>query len=132
MDKVICGNCKTLLQEAYGLPADRRQECPACGAKKRTYTKHLLARTVFQAGVSLKAFENGVRKPFIRLTTIPSFSFKLQCWVHLYRLLDRRHDVYHEVVTDQKDGTVIHECHEPLSAHKGHGSARKSALSKDI
>ncbi len=125
MDKVICGNCKRLLHEAYGLAADKRKECPTCRAKERIYTKHLRARYTLLAGVRLKAFENGLRKPFIKLTAIPSFSFRLQRWAYLYRLIDRRRNVYHEVVTDQKGGTIIHECREPLSTHKGHGSARK-------
>jgi len=99
--------------------------CPSCGAKKRIYTKHLIARSILLAGVRLKAFENGLRKPFIKLIVTPSFSFKIQRWSYLYRLIDRRHDVYHELVTDPKSNSIIHECKEPLSAHKGHGSARK-------
>jgi hypothetical protein len=125
LDKVICGKCRIVLSEVYGLAIEKRQACTSCGAQKRIYTKHLIARSILLAGVRLKAFENGLRKPFIKLIVTPSFSFKIQRWSYLYRLIDRRHDVYHELVTDPKSNSIIHECKEPLSAHKGHGSARK-------
>jgi hypothetical protein len=32
-------------------------------------------------------------------------------------------DRYHEKVTMKDTGEVIHECNEPLSEHRGHGSA---------
>ena len=41
------------------------------------------------------------------------------------RLIDRAKDHYKEVVTDPDTGSVVHQCDEPLSQHRGHGSAKK-------
>ncbi len=45
-------------------------------------------------------------------------------WMDKVRLIDRRNDDYHEVITDPETGEKVHECHEPLSKHHGHGSAK--------
>lgn len=41
------------------------------------------------------------------------------------RFIDHEADIYSETVTDIESGETIHECEEPLSCHKGHGSAKK-------
>ncbi len=48
-------------------------------------------------------------------------------------ILDRRKNNYHKVVTDPDTGEVLYECKEPLSEHRGHGSARdKSSKPKKV
>lgn len=44
-------------------------------------------------------------------------------WVKKVRRIDRDEDTYFERVEDE-DGNVIHHCEEPLSKHRGHGSAK--------
>jgi hypothetical protein len=46
--------------------------------------------------------------------------------VKVERSIDRLEDRYSERVTDVDTGEVIRQCDEPLSAHQGHGSAKKS------
>ncbi len=41
-----------------------------------------------------------------------------------YRRIDRDNDRYDEVVIDPETGEIVYECHEPLSEHWGHGSAK--------
>jgi hypothetical protein len=41
------------------------------------------------------------------------------------RNIDRPRDEYLEVVTDPDTGEVVHYCREPLSQHRGHGSAKR-------
>jgi hypothetical protein len=41
------------------------------------------------------------------------------------RIIDRDNDSYHEIVMDPISGKVVHECKEPLSQHRGHGSAKR-------
>jgi hypothetical protein len=41
-----------------------------------------------------------------------------------YRRIDRDNDRYDEVVIDPETGEIVHESHEPLSEHWGHGSAK--------
>jgi hypothetical protein len=40
------------------------------------------------------------------------------------RVIDRLANWYHERVTDPTTGAVVHECDEPLTQHRGHGSAK--------
>ena len=44
--------------------------------------------------------------------------------VRVQRLIDKNSDVYFERVTDLETGQVIHECSEPLSQHRGRGTAK--------
>ena len=41
------------------------------------------------------------------------------------RVIDRGNNWYEEVVVDEETGKVVHENCEPLSDHKGHGSAKR-------
>jgi hypothetical protein len=45
-------------------------------------------------------------------------------WVQKMRRIDREGDQYDEVITDPETGRILHEKHERLSDHRGHGSAR--------
>ena len=45
--------------------------------------------------------------------------------VELSRSLDKEKDTYDEIVKDYKTGKIIHEKHEKLSKHTGHGSAKQ-------
>ena len=47
--------------------------------------------------------------------------------LHRVRRIDRRGDVYIEHVFDPRTGETVHWCAEPLSAHRGHGSAKRRA-----
>lgn len=46
-------------------------------------------------------------------------------WVHKYRLIDRRRDVYAEFVMVMETGRLLRRKLEPLSEHTGRGGARK-------
>jgi len=48
----------------------------------------------------------------------------------LSRVIDRDNDIYHEVVTDPETGEVVHECREPLSQHRQHGTAKQEGEKK--
>ena len=46
-------------------------------------------------------------------------------WMSKQRVIDHESDSYKEVVTDPETGNVVHHCEEPLSQHRGHGSAKR-------
>lgn len=71
------------------------------GKKKRDYV--------------VKEFNSGIEK-----------SHSLGKDVFKSRLIDRRHNHYHEEVLDIENDRIIHYCDEPLSEHFGHGSAKKN------
>jgi hypothetical protein len=43
------------------------------------------------------------------------------------RSIDRLNDRYDERIVDAETGDVVHEAHEPLSEHRGHGGAPRDA-----
>jgi hypothetical protein len=42
----------------------------------------------------------------------------------LRRIIDRRNNRYQELVVDPQTGETVREVDEPLSEHRGHGSAK--------
>jgi len=46
-------------------------------------------------------------------------------FVKKVRRIDKDMDTYDEIV-EERSGVIIHECHERLSDHHGHGSAKPS------
>jgi hypothetical protein len=44
--------------------------------------------------------------------------------VRVVRIINKTADAYYEKVTDVETGNVIHECAEPLSKHRGRGTAK--------
>jgi hypothetical protein len=86
-----------------------------------------LFQTTMRASVGMRVTgkELGRKKPFVEVRAEPSKSIKLGRNVHHERLIDRRNNRYAEKVTDPKTTDVLHECDEPLSQHRGQGSAKK-------
>lgn len=125
MDTVRCGQCKTPLDESLQTPADSRIPCPRCGSTSRLFEKTLAATATARASLGLKARESGHRKPFLEQISGASYFRKAQKWVERLMRIDRRNNQYQEIVTDPETGTIIHQCEEPLSEHRGHANARK-------
>jgi len=64
---------------------------------------------------------HGTNRPFVDQVAGADFWRKAERWAHKVRRIDRDANQYDEVVTDPETGSVVHECHEPLSRHQGHG-----------
>jgi hypothetical protein len=47
-------------------------------------------------------------------------------WVDKVRRIDREQNRYQEQVVDPLTGDIVHHADEPLSEHRGHGSAKPS------
>lgn len=73
----------------------------------------------------LKQKSPGLKK-FVEETRVGWFkSNKYHNGVHTERTANKKNDQYNEVIKDYKTGKIIHECHEKLSDHTGHGSAKQ-------
>ena len=55
------------------------------------------------------------------------WSHRAQRYMSKSRRIDERANRYQESVIDPQSGVEIHHCDEPLTGHRGHGSA-KTAL----
>jgi hypothetical protein len=79
---------------------------------------------VFRSELGIKAKRPGQPKPFHEQRVGATLHRDTQTWRQRQRLIDRDTDRYVEVITDA-DGREVHHCEESLSAHVGHGSAKR-------
>ena len=91
---------------------------------RRTIGVSVNESAVARDGFKLRAKRQGEKEFYIEMRSEPSYSVDLQKMVHHERIVDRDADQYFEKVTTYEDQRVIHECHEALSDHQGHGSAK--------
>ncbi|MGO8943524.1 MAG: zinc ribbon domain-containing protein [Syntrophobacteraceae bacterium] len=122
-DTVECGECGTLIDSQRDTE-DHRISCPNCGSNKRNYHVSITDTMVARDGLGIKAKRPGEKRPFIEDKAMPDFSQSRGKVVLRKQVIDRDNDKYFESVTDYESGEVIHHCDEPLSEHRGHGSAK--------
>lgn len=121
---VTCSGCGNVLDEASDVIADQRVACPTCGSKSRVFKVHLTGSLLVTSSLTAKGFEAGEKKPFVKIKSEDSFFRQAQRWVKRTMRVDRRNNRYTEQVTDPQTGETIHSSDEPLTDHRGHGSAK--------
>jgi phage FluMu protein Com len=108
--------------------------CPTCGSMRK------LVNIAIEEDAALTIHETIKGK-----TKNPSFSSKEKVrteffvgddlrkrdgvWMKKDRLIDRDKNFYRETVTDPRSGEIVHHIEEPLSAHVGHGLAKRACFS---
>jgi hypothetical protein len=70
-------------------------------------------------------YRDGGPKVVRERTEGADFFRKTGKWSVVDRLIDWLRDRYTETIWDKETGQIIHHCDEPLSEHRGHGSAKK-------
>lgn len=125
IDFARCGQCDRELDEAIGLALEDRQPCPECGSKSRNFGKGLNADVTMHSTLGYKARHPGPGKPFVEGKVGSDLHRKTGRWMHLERVIDRARDWYRERISDPHTGEVIRDVEEPLSQHRGRGSAKK-------
>ena len=78
-----------------------------------------------------KVKEKGQRKPIYELKVGDDYHNKTGKWNYRRMEIDRKNDKYREIIRDKETGEIIHFCEEPLSQHKGHGSAKFKKTGKE-
>ena len=122
---VTCKDCRSVLDMSPGVPPDKRQPCPSCGSTVRLCSMEIRAEIMPHSKCKLNA-RHRARSPFLELVTGSSFYRNMNKWVHRTYLADREKDWYDEVITYPITDESIHECHEPLHEHRGHGQRHRS------
>jgi hypothetical protein len=64
-------------------------------------------------------------KPIFKFKDTIEYNYKHQKLVKRYYHVDNLNDKYDEVIKIKGTDEIIHECHEKVSEHVGHGSAKK-------
>jgi len=124
---VTCGGCGLSLDESADLLLEQRPACPACGSSARSFHKTIRVTEEARAGEGYKVREQGQQRPFIEGYDRPSLSRKTGRWMRKEMRVDRRNNLYQDRVTDPETGEIVHEEDEPLTDHRGHGSAKRTA-----
>ena len=124
---VNCGECGKALAEPPNLPPQERFLCPECGCQSRALeiiVSDTITVTVRERRKILGR-RPGFRRPIVEMLGGDDFNRKLGKFVKHERVIDREKNWYKERVTDPDTGQVLHECEEPLTDHRGRGSARR-------
>jgi len=122
-DTVKCANCGASI-DCIGDTPDHRAPCMNCGSRKRIYSISINEKMVMRGGIGMSVKRPGGKRPYIEDRSVPDFSKSREKLVHREQVIDRDNDRYLERVKDYESGEVIHHCEEPLSEHRGHGSAK--------
>jgi len=129
-DAVLCGKYGLSLDEPSNLAPVQRTPCPACGSAVRDISVFAEDYAEVRERVGLKVRKAGVRKPVLETVSGDDLTVATGRWVHRERTIDRAGDRYRERVVDPLTGDVIRDVDEPLSGHRGRGSA-KSRVTRD-
>jgi len=121
--KIYCKNCGRELSEDDDF-------CPNCGSKEKIIELKLEDEAQGHEQIGLKAKENGAKKPFQESVSGDDLYRKSGKWCDKERKIDRKNNSYREIIKDKTTGEIIHKCEEPLSKHKGHGSAKHKKKSE--
>ena len=100
---------------------DERTPCPTCGGTERAVAITLTESLTVRSGARLKQ-KRGSKVILDARLDEPGRQRSTGRANRLNRRIDHLNDRYEERVTDEATGEVIHECSEPLSQHRGHGS----------
>jgi hypothetical protein len=130
---VKCQQCRKVLGEPSDTPLQRRTPCPECGSIARRVEKEITSTSPTQSGIRAKG-RVGLpgqpgSKPWLKMMSEPSWFRDGKKWVHREKIEDSRNNRYSETVTDPDTGEIIHHHEEPLTDHRGYGSAKKKKKS---
>ena len=128
-DTAECQSCGASIDVSLDEPG-RQAPCGKCGSTARNYNASIVETLVARDGIGVKAKREGERKPYVEDKAMPSFSFRLGKYVLREQLIDRVNDRYSEKITDYETGEILHQSEEPLSQHRGHGSAKPKTKPK--
>jgi hypothetical protein len=120
---VTCRSCRNTGGEEFRLP-DGTHRCPKCGSTDLDIHLTLSGQVSVHSKLGRKARRAGEKKPFLEAVSGDDLRKRDGRWMKKKRVIDREADTYDEIVIDPQAGETVHECHEPLSGHRGHGSAK--------
>ena len=115
LHKTTLGCCGRVVDEV----PPKGSLCPSCGATSYSALKPGKLTIKLQ-----RSGFRGKRRAAIELSSDEQLWRKGNKLVVVARLIDRDHDLYKKVIVDPETQQEIHRCEEPLSMHRGHGSAK--------
>jgi hypothetical protein len=121
-----CSDCgEPLESHVYG--CIENLPCPRCGSFKKAIDLSIVEAVAIKESLrgkvkdSTKTGKSKLRQELLVGDDLHRNSGE---WYKKERYINKDNDTYKEVVTNPKTGEIVHHCEEPLSQHKGHGSAK--------
>jgi hypothetical protein len=121
---VSCSGCGASVRES-GRIGDHKP-CPSCGSTARTFAVTLIDKAEVHDSLGTKARHDDIGKVKPHRETFTGFDYHRDSaeWRQVSRVVDREGDRYTERIVDA-GGNVVRNVDEPLSEHRGHGTAKR-------
>ena len=121
--RVVCSDCQTEYDADVSTSEEKR--CPKCGSIAKTITVQFEDRIEFHDQLAMKSKRDG-EKPHLKAKVGDNYDHSRGKYVHIEQTVDRDNNRYRKLVKDKETGEIIRDVDEPLSDHKGYGSAKGS------
>lgn len=117
--EIVCTECGANRDSEEG-------NCVECGSKDITIKIKVSDSINIRISESVKGKvrEKGSRRPIKEFKHGDDFNRNLNKYVDRSMIIDRKDDLYFELIKDKQSGKTLHKCVEPLSKHQGHGNAK--------
>jgi len=125
---VKCADCLTILDEAPSIPVEQRTACQNCGSTARVLEAEIAETMTLRDALGIKIRRGAGGRPFYEAKSGADLYRATGRWMERHLVVDRENDRYVERVSDPETGEVVHVCEEPLSEHRGHGTAKKKSF----
>jgi hypothetical protein len=121
---VSCGGCGGSVPEPGRI--EDQKPCPSCGSTARTFAVTLTDKAEAHDSLATKARHGDVGKVKPYREALGGFDYHRDSkeWRQVSRVVDREGDRYTERIVDAA-GNVVREVDEPLSDHRGRGTAKR-------
>jgi len=119
-------NMKVVNCEKCGLHKGKFESgvpCNSCGSVNPVIHITINDTGAGREKLGIKCRSDGVGRPLVELVSGDDLHRNTGTWREIRRVINREKNEYHEVIKDATTGEILHECHEPLSEHRGHGAA---------
>ena len=128
---IVCTDCGHPGDPA-GTQMSVAPHCPNCGSRKRTIYIHLHDEVPPPKEMLRGKVKDKTRRsrdnPRVEFLTGDDQRKTDGKWMRKRREIDKDRDTYFEEVVDPDTGELFHRCEEPLSKHRGHGSAKTQTV----
>lgn len=128
----VCANCDTPIPMEMLEHAGVDAPCPACSGTARVWSINVADAVQVRDNMKAKSKRDtfpSKKKVRLELQTGEEIRRDGRGWVTKDRIIDHDADSYIEKVVDSDTGLVLRDVAEPLSEHRGHGSARRKTKS---
>lgn len=123
-DFTSCSGCGQPIDEPPNTLVEARVQCPTCGSTTRTFNSFISESVILREKIGLRLKRPGHKKAIFESVSGADLHRKTGRWNELIREIDRQNDRYREHIVNSETGEVIRSVDEPLTEHRGRGSAK--------